>query len=165
MTKNILTDTQKSLETTRSLHDAGLLHKKIVNRLRLMAALVLGGTAILIYDLAAGTFSFLPAIAIILPCFIVGVFMARMYKMDWSEEEELVIAGKMDSGSLAILAAYILFRIASRYLLDSVYTTASAAFAAGMAALVGIALGRLIGMAIIVERTYREARRSALEGK
>jgi peptidoglycan/LPS O-acetylase OafA/YrhL len=150
-------DVHDSIETTHELYKEGKLHRQVIWRLRIMALLVGLAGGIVLYDVVAHVLPPPIAAVIILMTTFIGIGMARIYKFDWSEEEELIVTQRMDWVSGLILVAYIILRLVSRSIIDGYYHNGQLTLALSLAALVGIALGRLIGMTIIVRRTYEQA--------
>lgn len=147
---------QQGLGTTRELYQSGKLHSRIILQLRMMAALSLIALGLIIYEIIIGNISWLLAVSIGLPSVLVGLGFSRIYRMDWSEEEELLVLRKMDWTSGLILAVYILSRITLRPLLTGLHVSASLILAITFVTLFGIMVGRFIGLTRIIHRTYNE---------
>lgn len=143
-----------SFQLTKELHETGQLHKKIKIRLYMMAVMVLIGFGIIVYDIVVGRISFIMALIYILITAILGLLMSKTNKMDWDEETELLVAGKMDWTSGIILAIYMLVRLGSRVYLNNFYHNAVTVLAISMAIMAGFALGNFIGLTLTVRRTY-----------
>lgn len=143
-----------SFKLTKELHVTGQLHKKINTRLFMMAAMVLIGFGVIVYDIVIGRIGFVMALIYGSIATISGLLMSKTNKMDWDEEKELIVAGKMDWTSGIILAVYMLVRLGSRFYLNNFYHNAVTVLAISMAIMAGFALGKFIGLTLTVRRTY-----------
>lgn len=143
-----------TIETTHNLNNSGKLHKKITLQLYMMLGMILVGLGIIIYDIIVGRISPLIAFITIVVTTLIGYFMARMNKIVWDEEQELLVAGKMDWTNGIILAVYMSLRLGSKYFLNNIYHNTATVFAISMAILAGIALGRFLGISFTVRKTY-----------
>ncbi|MDQ6890330.1 MAG: hypothetical protein M3Z56_08655 [Bacteroidota bacterium] len=95
---------------------AAFVHKKLLFRLRRLAAFFIAVTAILVYEISnnyiAGYLAFLGFIM----GFGIGYLIAkRMHIITWNEEAEKVV-GKMDRVGIIILIFYFLFAITRKWI-------------------------------------------------
>ena len=144
----------QSLKTTKELGKSGKIHKKILSRLYIMFVMLVIALGIIVYDIIIGRLNPSVALLCITITTILGFFMSRMNKIVWDEKQELLVAGKMDWTNGAVLALYMAARFTSKYFLNNIYHNAAAAFAISMSILVGFALGRFLGIAFTVRKTY-----------
>ena len=150
------------LERLRGLRDAGLLHRRLITRVRMLSAisvlLILGAVVqTLRYNLNLWILIVIAAIA-----FALGLFLfSQMNKIKWDEEKEVIATGRMNIIGIAVLVLYIIAEISFRTLLKAEY-----AGTAGMTAylLMGIGaslLGRSVGTLIVV---HKFAKQKGIEG-
>lgn len=142
------------LSTAHSLHRQGKLHKKVSILLGVMAVIVIIAGSISLYDIATGRFGWFTGFLLFISSLIFGLWVSRINRVDWSPSEELIVTQRMDWVSGFLLACYLVVRLASETAMESSYHSASAAFAGSLIVLTGISLGRLVGMSLVVQRTY-----------
>jgi hypothetical protein len=144
--------------SARELYQTGKLHRQVVLRLWLMALFVVAASVLVSYEIIEGKLSWPIILEVSIPSFLLGFFFARIYRMDWNEQEELVVTSRMDWISGTLLVLYGIFRVVSDKLLTQFYPNSGGAVAASFVLLLGVALGRLVGMTVIVQRTYIEGK-------
>lgn len=144
----------QNLKVARDLSLEGKLHKKLLIRLYMMFIMVFFAFGVVIYDIAIYRINFFVSIFIIFITFILGYFMSKTSKISWDEEQELMVAGKMDLTSGIVLIIYVATRLISRYLLDNIYHDAVVVFAITMSIMAGFALGKFLGFVSLVRKTY-----------
>ena len=76
---------------------------------------------------------------------VVGVFVSRMYRLDWDQSGGQVVS-RIDRIGAAILVAYIVFALNRSWLVGS-FVERSAVGPVGLSIVCGIMLGRVVGMA------------------
>lgn len=132
--------------SVRDLRDAGLLHKKLLTRTRLLVCISTVLLLIEIYQTIHYGFSFWILDAVIIIGFLLGLFVfSKMNKAVWNREEEVIQAGRMDVFGAAILILYIVFEVSLRSLLKAEFGTSTQATTYLLAAIGASLLGRSIG--------------------
>jgi heme/copper-type cytochrome/quinol oxidase subunit 4 len=139
------------LDRLRGLRSAGLLHHRLLTRVRLLSAI----SVLLIVGAIVQTFRYnlnvIILIGIAAIAFVLGLLLfSQMNKPKWDEEKEVIATGRMDIIGVAVLVLYIIAEISFRTLLKAEY-----AGTAGMtaylfmgigASLLGRSIGTLIGV-------------------
>jgi hypothetical protein len=121
------------------------LNKKLIQRLRIFIIMFIGLAGYIIYDIIRNKFNFLlMALAFVLGV-IIGALAGRMFKIQWHEETEKVVA-KLDTIGIVVLILYIAFSIARSRIFGlwfhgPILTVFSFSFATGAI------LGRILSMA------------------
>jgi len=148
---------QAPLETLRQLHESGMLHRRLLTRIRILTVIGLILLAIAVYDLIKDRLSFMLFILIIVLGFVLGLFVfSRMSRVVWHEEEEIISAGRLDVTAGVIIVLYIIFDIGLRQFLhaklDGISMVTGYVFSALGATLIGRSVGTRIAIYRLLER-------------
>ena len=123
---------------------AGHVGKRLRSRVRIYLVIFVVMLAVVIVDtVLTGTAPILAGLGLLVGV-AVGVFVSRMYRLDWDESGNQVVS-RIDRIGAAILVAYILFAISRSWLVGS-FVERSAVGPVGLSIVCGIMLGRVVGM-------------------
>lgn len=143
------------IQDIRGLRDEGLLHSRLIRRIRLLAGISITMLAMASYEVVRYGLDMRIALAIAIVAFILGiVIFARMNKVVWDEKEEVIAAGRIDAVGFAVIVLYITFDVALRTFVSHEYAgvvTGYVLFGIG-ASLLGRSLGTLFAIERLAKR-------------
>ena len=136
----------RSATTRRAEHArlAGHVDKRLRSRVRIYLVIFVVMLAVVVVDtVLTATAPILVGVGLLVGV-AVGVFVSRMYRLDWDASGNQVVS-RIDKIGAAILVAYILFAISRSWLVGS-FVERSAVGPVGLSIVCGIMLGRVVGM-------------------
>jgi hypothetical protein len=123
---------------------AGHVDKRLRSRVRIYLAIFGIMLAVVAVDtMLTGTTPSLVGLGLVVGV-VVGVFVSRMYRLDWDQSANQVVS-RIDKIGAGILVAYIVFAISRSWLVGSVVER-SAVGPVGLSIVCGIMLGRVVGI-------------------
>ena len=149
------------IETIQALHKAGKLHVKLRRRLWILTLLTLVGAGIVGYDILFRGLSWWLALLLAGVSFVFGLIMSRLNVVNWDEDQQLMVLGRIDRTGTIILVFYIIIRLLTRTALHNLYHNIITLWGLTLSILFGVALGRLVGTFLII---YRQHKRALKEG-
>ena len=123
---------------------AGHVDKRLRSRVRIYLVIFVVMLAVVVVDtVLTGTAPILVGLGLLVGV-VVGVFVSRMYRLDWDQSANQVVS-RIDKIGAAILVAYIVFAVSRSWLVGS-FVDRSAVGPVGLSIVCGIMLGRVVGM-------------------
>ncbi len=131
------------------------VHRRLQTRLRLYFVIFLVMLGVVLADTyVTDTSPVLVAIGLIVGV-VVGVFVSRMYRLDWDQSAALVVS-RIDKIGVAVLVIYLAFAISRSWLIGH-WVQGSALGPVGLSVVCGVMLGRVAGMSHGIRRILHDA--------
>jgi hypothetical protein len=137
----------------RELRNEGKLHRRLIVRTRILAAISAMLLAIVLYNIIFRGADWLFASVLAFVGLLLGIFLfSRMSPVQWNEEQEVVETGRMDTLGYVILVLYIGLEIGTRTILHDLFPISATALL--LAGVFGVLAGRVIGSVVEIHRVY-----------
>jgi hypothetical protein len=140
----------------RILKDEGKLHTALLKRTRVLfiiSAVLLLVVLFNIFFREVSTLLLLLTIVLGIIGFFLGLYVfSRMNVVNWNEEEEILMSGKMDKVGYISLGLYIVFEIGLRTFLKAYFPASVLPLL--LAGIFGTLLGRAVGTLVEIHRVY-----------
>ena len=134
------------------------IHKKLVQRLGILAIVATFLLATIVYDAVRYGFTILSAVPVFILGFTLGMtIFSRISGVVWDDEKEAVSIGKMDVVGFGVLVLYYTFDIVLRSVLLHAYPDADLFFVRGLilAGVFGAAFGRLVWFVLAIHKMHK----------
>ncbi len=146
------------LRSVRELRQAGKLHRALIIRLTMFGVISVLLLSFVVFDIFNGTADWLFAVPLAVVGFILGItIFARMSRVVWDEQAEMLVATKMDAVGFGMLALYIAFEVTLRTELPKLFPSVVTVTPLLLAAICGTIFGRFVGMLREILRAHSEA--------
>ncbi len=156
MLKRSIQNITDSIKKTHELHTQDKLHRRIVIRLWFTMIILGIATVVVVWDVFMGTTSLGLVFTLIVIGLFIGIGLSKIYKLDWDPEKEFMMAKRYDRNGIIILILYILLRRALYFYAEEIYHhNVAHVLAFSFSLLIGVAVGRLIGLTIAVNKTFK----------
>lgn len=130
------------------------IDKKLLRRARMLVAILVIMTGILIYEVYISHISALLLIFGIILGLAVGFLAGRMFSIEWHEEKRKVI-GRLDMIGGIVLALYIIFSIARHWIFEH-WLDGAVLSAFTICFIEGAMLGRILSMRFNIRKILTE---------
>lgn len=136
------------------MKEDGKLHSKLVNRTRTLFVIATILFFIVLFNVLFRGVNIFFALLLGTMGFILSLFIfSKMNVINWSEEDEVLKSGKMDTIGFVTLGLYIFFEIAFRTLLKDYFTVQAVPLL--LSVICGTLFGRGIGTLVEMHRVYK----------